>query len=205
MWSLARTRKPVVVFSVAALVIVVVVAIAVGIQSQRADTANAANQPPSGYTSQSNVPGSPPVIGSTLTTSEGLTITLLGVEKHGTRWLFHVKMVNASRSAQQAVGSQDHRFVLPGRAADGSTVDHVLSSPATSELALHPALPQDVAAGSSANGWIAGDISRLGTASPPREFIFEYDPIASQKCTNLLDQQSTCSPVTLYHMLLWEI
>ncbi len=71
-------------------------------------------------------------------------------------------------------------------------------------MAAHQALPQHVIAGGSADGWIAGDIAQLGSPSAPGTFIYEYDPIPSQKC-KISGDQSICSPVNLYHMLLWGI
>jgi hypothetical protein len=160
-------------------------------------------------------PGSP-VIGSKQVTSDCIEVTLLGVEKGPTRWLFHLTVRNEGRSAKQLLGPNllisgsqhadqaklDRQFVVDARTAAFPYDLRPLAQVTPQEATSHPALLATLPAAGTLDGWLAVDVTGLDKL--PTQLLYYYDPARGMKCTVPSDQ-STCSPEILYHALLWDL
>ena len=210
-----RIKFMTILAAIAACIVVVVVAV---------NAHNASGSPFPAATVISTIPDTSQTrgpIGATLLTPAGLRITLVGVDKSSTRWLFHLKVSNSGNAPATILGTNkpmsgssspdqggfDHQFAIPVIAADatvgGLIQQRVLDTPAAGELAAHPTLVAMVAGGETADGWLGVDITNIGSPVPS-ELVYNFDPLPSEKFSNPSDQ-STCTPETLYHVLIWDL
>jgi hypothetical protein len=186
---------------------VLVLALAVG-------TAYAATQQPSRTVPMSSsLPtpivihstATPPGVGATQTTAEGLAITLVQIVKNGPRWLFQFQIRNTASTTLTIRGTgQEHQFVVSGNtgAAPPNNVGVAqLSSPSASEVAAnHPDLASTLQTGGTAQGWLAVDTTNLGFT--PIQLLYRDKAVQTTGCTNPEDP-STCQPATLYTGVDW--
>lgn len=177
-------------------------------------TAFAAAQQPSGAVTRSSSPptpiiinstATPPGVGATQTTDAGLSITLVNVVKHGSRWLFHFQIKNIAHNDLTIRGTtNEHQFVVDygtGAAPPNNIGYAQLGSPSASEIAANYSdLASSLHASGTTNGWLVVDTTNLG--STPTELIYREVAIPTIACTNPADQ-STCQPTTLYSGITW--
>jgi hypothetical protein len=149
--------------------------------------------------------GQPARVGTTETTDEGLSVTLLQIDKRGTRWLFHFQIKNMAQAALTVRGTSDvHQFVLVGVIQTPPYhVEVQLGSPSASEqIASYADLVTTLPSGGAAQGWLAVDTAKLGTT--PVQLLYRYRAVPSLGCTDPADQ-STCQTDTLYSALDWHL
>jgi len=177
-------------------------------------TAFAAAQQPSGAVTGSSAPptpiiiqstATPPGVGATQTTDEGLSITLVQIVKNGSRWLFHLQIKNTATTTLTIRGTTDeHQFVVDGKtgAVPPNNIGYAqLGSPSASEIAANYSdLATSLQASSTSDGWLVVDTTNLGFK--PTELIYRDAAIHTMSCTNPADQ-STCQPDTLYTGFTW--
>jgi len=141
-----------------------------------------------------------------LASPEGVSIRLLGIERHPSEYLFHFNVASHAAVAQRLLTSgADYKFVLigskpAGTPADAGVID--LTLPNFSETATHPELPETVGANGAVDGWLRADLSALGY--PPAIVDYRYATVHTTKCVRLSDP-STCQPADLYEVLEWDL
>jgi hypothetical protein len=151
------------------------------------------------------VQGTPAGVGTTETTDEGLTVTLVEIVKQGSRWLFHFQLKNSAQAALTVRGISDvHQFVVAGntKAAPPNNMGVApLGSPSVSEVAAnYPDLVMTLPSGGTAQGWLAVDTTNLGFL--PSELLYRYAAVPTLGCTDPADP-STYHTDMLYQALIW--
>ncbi len=141
----------------------------------------------------------PTIMGTTsdaLTTPYVLEVTLVGVERHGSKLLFHFHAHNAGKKDAQLVGTGgDFQFyyIKGGK----FTPTPLLAS---ADLATHPAFPAKLMNGASADGWMMFDTATMGVY--PHEILYRFGSVPDLACTNPHDK-STCHPDLAFKALVW--
>lgn len=145
-------------------------------------------------------------IQATLVTPEGIQVTLLGVEHHGTQLLFHVNIHNPQSLAARIWNlDPDHGFAL----YDNATKSFVIKLDAISQAdsATHPALAQTLAGQSSTSGWIA--FALPASSQYANTLFYRYHTVHALNCGSAKGGQqplprSKCTPANLYSTISWD-
>lgn len=141
-----------------------------------------------------------------MATPDGVSITLLAIERHPSKLLFHFKVESkATETLQLLTSDPGHKFVLvgakpAGTPADVGVVD--LTAPVQADRADHPALSDTIGAKAVHDGWLAADLTALGY--PPQTLMYRYNTMHTTMCKDRADP-STCVPADLYQVIEWEL
>lgn len=141
-------------------------------------------------------------VGDTLTTPEGVQVTLLAVEKHGTQWLFHLRVQN-TQGLLVSIWNADteHGFALYNKAMDTFVTAAIV--PTQAYLATHPVLAKTLDGQASADGWIAFSI--LSPASYEPTLFYRFHTVHTLRCGSGATPEpvSKCQPAVLYSTVHW--
>lgn len=133
-------------------------------------------------------------------------ISLDKIEKHGTRWLFHITVQNTGSSAATVLGSgQVDTFVLDGMAPPRTPLSQetlTLTAPDQTYLPSHPMLAQSVGPSQKTQGWLEANLA--GFPYQPYQVDYRFGTVQTTACSNPQDK-STCHPATLFQVVSWEI
>lgn len=142
---------------------------------------------------------------ATLGTPEGVEMTLLGVERHGTQLLFHVNVHNPQSLAARIWNvDPNHGFALYDNVTDTFVIAPVAISQA--DAATHPALAQTLPGQSNTSGWVAFSVP---TSSHYENTLFyRYRTVHALRCGSAKGGQqplpsSKCQPADLYSTISW--
>jgi hypothetical protein len=145
-------------------------------------------------------------VGNTLVTPDGLEVTLVAVEHHGTQVLFHLRVHNEQgHQAYLWNADANHGFVFYNQAT--GTFDRIATVPTQADLATHPALAHTLGGQASADGWIAA--TQLSPSPYTSTLYYYYRAIHTVGCpkpstpSSPIDK-SKCWPATLYSTVHWD-
>lgn len=178
--------------------VIVVVVVQVGFAKSpshaSAGSPNFANLPKSGQLS------------ATLTTDDGLSITIDRTEQSNSQMFFHIRIINQSANAIEVIGiTQVHQFVLVGATPAGTpeTIGRVvLTSPSASDP-VHPPLAQVAEGKGQHAGWLIADLDKLGQYKPSL-LLYRFREYNTKACADPR-QPNTCTDATLFSALIWNL
>ncbi|HEU5379546.1 MAG TPA: hypothetical protein VFV38_29335 [Ktedonobacteraceae bacterium] len=144
-------------------------------------------------------------IGDTLATPEGVKLSFLAVEHHGTQVLFHI---NVHNTQARRVGlwnvDENHGFALYNHVTHA--FEPIGAASIESIPTTYPALATTVVGQTDADGWIAFTVS--SPSSYASTLYYYYQTVHTQRCSKPATSSSPidtskCQPAILYSTIHW--
>jgi hypothetical protein len=142
-------------------------------------------------------------VGDTLVTPEGVHITLVATEQHGSQLLFHLKVHNAQGQPVRVWNvDADHGFALYNRVTQAYVITP--TTIAQTDIATHRVLPTTANGQATIDGWIAF----IAPSSYESTLFYRYRTVHTMGCPNpgnppVPIDRSKCWPADLYSTVHW--